>query len=175
MTTKRLRLEALAAAQATPREYFTAPPERWQHGQEQAKTVMHRMATRVCSGVETLRRSNAIGDADEFAAERWYTDYVSGIEGVRPDTVGDSGAGDFHTALLARSAAISRHRAIADVIGAGMTLWLVSFLVDDLSFSAMSTRYTPGRSAGRVEMVGRLTMLLQLLTGLYASLDRSRK
>lgn len=170
MTThKRLRVPA------TPREFLVAPPERWQHGQDESKLVMRRMATRVCSGVDLLRRSGEIADAEEIAAERFYVDYVSGCLGVREtESIGDSGSADFHTAMLAQCAAVTRHRVIAEMIGDGMTMWLVSFIVDDLSFSAMAARYMPGRSDGRRDIRARLTTLVSLLPGLYASIDRKR-
>jgi hypothetical protein len=56
-----------------------------------------------------------------------------------------SGSVDAHDAAIGRAAAaFTRHREIADVIGPSMTAWLVSFLVLDLSFVAMSDRYWPG-------------------------------
>jgi hypothetical protein len=175
-TNKRLRALALAASRPdTPREFFTAPPERWNHGQDESKLVMRRMATRVCSGVDLLRRSREIGDAEEIAAERFYVDYVSGILGVREtESIGDSGSADFHTAQLAQCAAVTRHRAVAELIGAGMTMWMVAFIVDDLSFTAMADRFMPGRADGRRDMRARLLTLLMLLPGLYAGIDRKR-
>jgi hypothetical protein len=174
MSHKRLRAMALAASRPdTPREFLTAPPERWTHGQDQAEMVMRRMATRVCSGVDLLRRAGEIGDAEEIAAERFYVDYVCGVLGVREtESIGDSGSADFHTAQLAQCAAVTRHRAIADVIGIGMTMWLVGFIVDDLSFTALAARFMPGRSDGRRDIRARMTTLLMLLPGLYATIDR---
>ena len=38
---------------------------------------------RVTTGVQQLRRNEDIGDAEVFAADRWYRDYALGVQGAR--------------------------------------------------------------------------------------------
>lgn len=154
-------------------ERATAPAERWNHGQEIQDAIAPRFPDRVASGVATLRKSELIGDAEVAAAERWTKDYICGIEGVRDsDPVMRAKKSDMHDAMLARADAIARHRAIAEIIGAGRTQWLCAFLAEELSFVAMAARYLPGRTSGRTEMIGHLATLMTVLTGLYALIDR---
>jgi hypothetical protein len=166
------RAEALASARV-----HTAPPQRWQHGQDLEAGVAPRMPTSVASSVQLLRRANAIGDAEVEAARRFWRDYVFGVEGVRDPQEGGrpSGVSDAHNAQVARAEAIGRHREITEVIGAKMTAWLISLVVLDLSFAAMQREYMPGPLAGRTEMRGRMTAVLQLLSRLYAAIDRRRR
>lgn len=164
------RSEALAAAYVD-----TAPSRRWSHGQDLAPAVGPRMPTSVASGVLALRRLDCIGDSEVEAARRFGEDYIRGVLGVRePSLALRSGSADAHDVAIGRAAAVTRHRAIADVIGPAMTSWLVSFVVMDLSFVAMSDRYWPGER-GRKEMRGGMRTLLVLLSRLYAAGDRRRR
>ena len=132
------------------------------------------MPTSVASGVQLLRHAGCIGDAELDSAERFSRDYLLGVEGVRqPSGAMRSGSADAHDVALARAVSITRHRAIAEVLGPRMTQWLVSFLVLDFTFVAMSDAYWPGQR-GREEMRGGMVTLLVLLSRLYAALDRKR-
>jgi len=164
------RLALLAEREAS--KIDTAPPERWTHGQAHEDSTGARTPTKVASGVWTLRRANSIGDAELMAAERFRRDYVFGVEGVRDPLVGRCGAHDPHDAQIARSEAITRHREIADVIGRRMTSWLVALVVQDLTFVAMQALFMSGPAGGYIEMKGRMTTILILLSRMYAAIDK---
>jgi len=173
MSTVAKRAAALAAARIE-----RAPAQRWTHGQDEYRPPHPRMPTSVNSGVACLRKAGLIGDAEVTAAERWLRDYVCGVLGGRDpeaDRAGPAPAADLHARELARSAAVTRCGEIAEVLGPAMERWLIAFLARDLSFSAMADAFLPGRAAGRIEMTGRMTVLLMCLAGLYASIDRRRR
>ncbi len=154
-----------------------APPERWKHGQDLAPPVALRMPSTVRKGVDALRYADppAIGDAEVAAAARFVRDYLLGIEGVREASGAvRSGSADAHDVAIARAIAFGRHREIADVVGPKITAYWIDFLVNDLSFVAMSDRHWPGEQ-GRKEMRGAMAKFLELLSHLYAGLDRKRK
>ncbi len=152
-----------------------APERRWTHGQDMAPAIHPRMPTHVASGVLALYDAQEIDDSAMTAATRFYVDYVLGAEGVRDPLAGTGGRGDAHTAQLARVDASTRLREITEIIGTGMSRWLVAFVVDDLTCTAMADRYLPGVAAGRDRMRGRMTVLLTMLPGIYAAIDRWRK
>jgi len=157
-------------------EVVTAPAERWQHGQDATTHDDLRTAERVSSGVTRLRAAGDIGDAEVIAAHRWWQDYAEGVEGARdPERSGSGGASDQHVTMLVRAQAIGRHRAVTEILGDGMTVRLVAFLVDELSFAALADRFMPGRADGRKRMATQMATLLTMLAGLYASIDRRRK
>lgn len=153
----------------------TAPAERWQHGPTMALPVAPRFPTSVASGLACLRRSHAIGDAEVAAGERFQRDWVWGIEGVRDAVEGPGGSSDAHDAQLARCEAVSCVRAVEDVIGSGLVAWLVQFLVNDLSFTAMASKFLSGRANGRIEMRGRVAAILTVLSETYRGLDARRR
>lgn len=162
-------------AEVAPAERPEAPEQRWNHGQEIQPAIAPRFPDRVASGIATLRKNKLIGDADVTSAKRWTRDYICGIEGVRDsEPVMRAKKSDVHDAMLARADAITRHREIAEIIGAGRTQWLNAFLAEELSFVAMAARFLPDRTSGRTEMIGHLSTLLTVLTGLYATIDRKR-
>jgi hypothetical protein len=131
------------------------------------------MPTSVASGVQTLRRAKCIDDAEVTAAERFSKDWLFAIEGVRdPLQSPGGGAGNPHDVQIARAAAMTCHRVIADAIGAAMTERLVKFVVLDFTFVAMAALFTPGRANGRIEMRGSMATLLVLLSRQYAALDQ---
>lgn len=133
------------------------------------------MPTSVASGVLALRRGKAIGDSEVTAAERFARDYVWGVLGVRDPIEGPGGSSDPHNAQLARAEAIHCHRAVVELLGSAMTGWLLCFVVADWTFTAMAERFMPGRAHGRIEMRGRLTTLLTLLSQVYAAIDQRAK
>lgn len=149
----------------------TAPPQRWQHGQEVEPSTAPHIPARVSSGLEALRRANAVGNAEEQAAVRFTADYLVGIEGVRLRVAAvRSGRADAHDVALARVAAVSRHRQVADALGPVLTGWLVSFLVYDMSFVAMAALALVDRR----EMKGSMVTLLTMLSRVYEQLDDGR-
>jgi hypothetical protein len=172
------RSRRAAAIPVPVRADDAAPAARWKHGQDLEPPPAPRMASKVASGVWTLRQSTppAIGDAEVVAAERFRKDYVLGIEGVRqPSLALRSGSADFHDVQILRADAVTRHREIADVLGPRMTAWLVDFVVFDLSLRAMQKRYLPGPQYWRTEMRGRLTVVLIVLSQLYAAIDQRKR
>jgi hypothetical protein len=147
---------------------------RWQHGQDKADPVGPRMPSTVARGVELLRRIGAIGNAEETAAERFVTDYLLGPEGVRvPSGAERSGSADAHDVAIARAMAMGRHRMIAERCGVEVTAWLVNFLVNELSFTAMADLYWPTEE-GRKQMQGAMMFTLKYLSMRYAELDQGR-
>jgi hypothetical protein len=175
MTVRRVRADALAASRAEEAPPIPPTPERAQHGQMLYKPVSIRHPTTIASGVQALQRSGAIGNAEVTAAERFQRDYTFGIEGVRDPAVGGRArSSDAHDAQIARAEALTRHREIADVIGEGMTQWLIGLVVLDLSFEVLAVRYMR-KADKRTEMRGRLTTLLIIVTQQYAAIDRRKK
>jgi hypothetical protein len=61
---------------------------------------------------------------------------------------------------------------VSEILGEGMTIRLVAFLVDELSLTAMAERFMPGKSGGNKRMATQMATLLTMLAGLYASIDR---
>ena len=177
MTARRRAGLPLVSARAND----SAPEERWQHGQDKAAPVAPRMPSTVASGVQALRNGNAIDDAEVEAARRFVDDYLRGIEGVReakpnsnPDIPQRIGRIDAHDIAIARAMAAGRHRDIAELLGQRMTGWLVAFLIEELTFTALADRYWPG-DEGRKEMRGAMATMLLLLSRLYMALDRRKK
>jgi hypothetical protein len=154
---------------------LSAPAFRWNHGQERAPDVVTRGPHSVANGVQLLFDAHRIGASAVSSADRFRLDYLLGIEGVR-DSDRVSGRCDpaaLHVIQLARCHAVAAHRAIADVLGAAPTAWLVAFVVSDLSMSAMGRRFAGGGSEGRARMGGCIEGLLLALPGLYAANDRA--
>jgi hypothetical protein len=154
----------------------TAPIQRCQHGQELAPAPMTRAPHQVANGVKALYDAQSIGDAALSAVARFHDDYVLGVLGVR-DTErmrGSTGAADPHVVQLARCKAVGAHRAIAEVIGPDLTIFLVAFVVEDLSFSAMDRRFARGAasSSGRQDMATTIRVLLAVMPGIYVAIDR---
>jgi len=149
-----------------------APGERWQHGQERAAATRLLVPELVANGVWALREGDDIGDPEVVAAERFRADYTFGVEGVRDPIAGRCGGHDPHDAQIARSEAITRYREITDAIGPRLSAWLVSLVVMDWSFAAMQRAYMPGPLGARIEMRGRCTTVLILLSRMYAAIDK---
>jgi hypothetical protein len=155
---------------------LSAPEARWKHGQDRAPDQVARGPHSVASGVQALLDAGKIGNPEVAAADRFRLDYLLGVEGVR-DTDRAPGRCDpsaLHVVQLARCHAITAHRAVADLIGPGMTQWLVAFVVEDLSCSAMSRRFHVDTSDGHKRMAARMEVLLEMLARLYARIDRRR-
>lgn len=166
-----------ARARALSAAYIhTAPAARWRHGQELEKPPAPRMPSRVASGLWALAATQAISNSEIVAAERFRVDYVVGIEGLRePSLAQRSGSADCHDVQILRTEALTNHREIADAIGPRMTAWLVDFVVLDLSLRAMAEVHAPGPLCGRMKMGARMTVVLILLSRLYAAVDRRKR
>jgi hypothetical protein len=138
---------------------------------------MARAPHQVASGVDTLYIARAIDDAAVYACDRFRLDFVCGVLGVRDGgrSVG-KGSPDYHIIQLARSRAVTAHRAVAELLGAELTYLLVTFLVDDCSFAELARRFGRGDgSNARALMRGRLEVIVSVLPGLYRTLDRARR
>ena len=129
----------------------------------------------VVSGLATLAKSGDIGQAHSSAAERWYRDYVMGVMGARDPEARRSGkAPDPHAAMLARTAAVGRCRAVRRGLGLCGEIRLKLLLIDEFSFSAIAGKLLPGDVNGRKKIAAQMSFLLEQLAELYAELDRQR-
>ena len=149
-----------------------ATPERLAKGQD---SRLQDNVQRMVGALATLLPEGAVEQARAAAAERWYRDYVMGVVGARDPEARCSGrAPDIHAAMLARSAAIGRCRAIRDGLGLCSELRLKLLLIDELSFSAIAAVLLPGDANGRKKIAAQMSFLLEQLTEQYASIDRRR-
>ena len=134
-------------------------------------------AFRVASSLYLLHRSRKIGGAEVAAAERWYRDWITGIEGARdPDQARSSGA-DQHSAMLARVAAATRCRAIRAALGLCGEIRLRLLMVEQLSFTAMA-RQLAARGEEPIDrnaMSAQTQFLLRQLAERYAAMDADRR
>jgi hypothetical protein len=170
------RADALAQAVV-----LVAPPQRWTHGQEEAPAVIRRGYTHVASGIRALHDDDSIGDAAFAAARRFGLDYTIGVEGCRIASKSlRSGRADCHDVAIGRSEAVTRHHAIARLLGPPATELLVVFIVVDLSIAAVQRQYLPVPPPGhewavrtaREEIKVQIVELLRALPGLYSRIDR---
>lgn len=130
----------------------------------------------VVGGLATLERSGELNQAQSASAERWYRDYVMGVIGARdPDQRSSGKAPDIHASMLARTAAVTRCRAVREGLGMCGELRLKLFLVDELTFSAIAARLLPSDGNGRKKIAAQLSFLLEQLTELYGRLDGLRR
>ena len=121
-----------------------------------------------------LHRSGEIGDVHVAMADRWYRDYVLGVEGARdPDSDRSGKARDFHAGMLARVAACARHRSVREALGLCAEIRLRLFLVDELSFSSIAEKLMPKDVNGRKKMAAQMTLLLEQLAEHYGRTDRN--
>ncbi len=120
-----------------------------------------------------LHRSGEIGDVHVAVADRWYRDYVLGVEGARdPDSTRSGKARDFHAGMLARVAACARHRSVRDALGLCAEIRLRLFLVDELSFSSIAEKLMPKDVNGRKKVAAQMAFLLEQLAEHYDTMDR---
>jgi hypothetical protein len=131
---------------------------------------------RLSGPLAALHRSGDIDDSHAAAADRWYRDYVLGVEGARDPGAARSGkAGDIHAAMLSRVAACSRYRAVREALGFCAEVRLRLLLVDELSFSAMAEKLMPKDVNGRKKVAAQMVFLLEQLAEHYEAVDqRSR-
>ncbi len=149
-----------------------APRERLGKGQE---IRVRDEVQQVVSGLTTLAKTGDIDQAQSSAAERWYRDYVMGVVGARDPEARRSGkAPDLHAAMLARTAAVGRCRAVRQGLGLCGEIRLKLLLIDELSFSAIAAKLLPGDVNGRKKIAAQVSFLLEQLSELYVELDRQR-
>ncbi|WP_419729540.1 hypothetical protein [Lichenicola sp.] len=146
-----------------------ATPERLAKGQD---ARVQDNVQRMVGALAALLPNGAVEPVRAAAAERWYRDYVMGVVGARDPEASRSGrAPDIHAAMLARSAAIGRCRAVREGLGLCSELRLKLLLVDELSFSAIAAILLPGDSSGRKKIAAQMSFLLEQLAEQYASID----
>lgn len=157
----------------------TAPKERWQHGQDRASHHDLSTADRVSQNADTLKAQGLVGDAELFAAERFWMDYIVGVlGGSDPEGWGGGGGGDPHVAMILKSRALAHHNAVKAIIGDGMTARLVACFVDNMSFTAMGAKFFPRENQSgdaRKSAKTQMATMLTILAGLYQAMDRKRK
>ena len=130
---------------------------------------------RLCGPLSALRRAGDIEENHIAAAERWYRDYVLGVEGARdPDSVRSGKARDFHAGMLARVAACTRYRDVRKALGVCTEVRLRLLLVDELSFSAIAVKLMPKDVNGRKKIAAQMVFLLEQLAEHYDAHDKAR-
>jgi len=150
-----------------------APAERTGKGQ---RLRVEDGVQKVIGGLTTLTRNGEIDQAQSSAAERWYRDYVTGVIGARdPDAKRTGRAPDIHAAMLSRSAAVTRCRAVRQALGFCGEVRLKMLLVDELSFSAIAAALLPNDVNGRKKIAAQMVFLLEQLTEHYAAFDDARR
>ncbi len=124
--------------------------------------------SRVQGALAALRRAGDIDDSHVAAAERWYRDWVMGVEGATDPSVRRSGkAADVHAAMLTRVAACARCRDVRRSLGQAAELRLRLIVLDELSFSEVGRRLMPGDLNGRKKVAAQTAFLLELLAEHY--------
>ncbi len=131
---------------------------------------------RLCGPLSALRRAGDIEDNHVAAADRWYRDYVIGVEGARdPDSVRTGKARDFHAGMLSRVAACARHRSVREALGFCTEVRLRLLLVDELSFSTIASKLMPHDVNGRKKVAAQMVFLLEQLAEHYDAHDKNRR
>ena len=147
-----------------------APVERSSKGQ---MLVVRDDVQRVTGALAALARHGDIDQAQSSAAERWYRDYVMGVIGAHdPESQRSGKASDIHTSMLARTAAVGRCRVVRNGLGLCGEVRLKLLLIDEFSFSVIAAKLLPNDINGRKKIAAQMTLLLEQLSELYATLDR---
>lgn len=150
-----------------------ATPERLRKGSD--FHVLERVQ-RLCGPLLALHRAGDIEDSHVAAADRWYRDYVLGVEGARdPDATRSGKARDFHAGMLSRVAACTRYRIVREAFGFCTEVRLRLMLVDELSFSAMAAKLIPNDVNGRKKIAAQMVFLLEQLAEHYDVADKQRR
>ncbi|WP_428375183.1 hypothetical protein [Lichenicoccus sp.] len=122
-----------------------------------------------------LLRAGDIEAHHVAAADRWYRDYVLGVQGARdPETTSTGRAPDIHAGMLSRVAACGRHRDVGEALGLCAEVRLRLLLIDELSFSAIASKLMPRDVNGRKKIAAQMIFLLEQLAEHYARLDQAR-
>ena len=123
-----------------------------------------------------LHRAGDIEGHHVAAADRWYRDYVLGVEGARdPEATSTGRAPDIHAGMLSRVAACGRHRDVSEALGLCAEVRLRLMLIDELSFSAIADKLMPKDVNGRKKIAAQMIFLLEQLAEHYARLDQERR
>ncbi len=131
---------------------------------------------RLCGPLSALHRSGEIGDSHVAAADRWYRDYVLGVEGARdPDSRRSGKSGDYHAGMLSRVAACTRYRGVRDALGFCTEVRLRLLLLDELSFSAIAEKLMPKDVNGRKKVAAQMVFLLEQLAEHYEVIDKESR
>ena len=127
---------------------------------------------RLYGPLSALHRAGDIEDNHIAAADRWYRDYVLGVEGARdPDMLRSGKARDFHAGMLSRVAACTRYRAVRKALGFCTEVRLRLLLVDELSFSAIAGKLMPKDTNGRKKIAAQMVFVLEQLAEHYDVCD----
>ncbi len=130
----------------------------------------------VTGAVAALRRSGEIGDSHVDAANRWYRDWVMGIEGAVDPSASRSGkAGDAHARMLSRVAAAARCSDVRHSLGSLAELRLRFVVLEELSFSEIGRRLMPGDVNSRKKIAAQTVLLLEMLAEHYHVRDAPRR
>ena len=147
-----------------------ASPERLKKGND---FKVFEGTQRLCGPIVALQRSGEIDGSHVSAAERWYRDYVLGVEGVKdPEARRTGKAPDIHAGMLSRVAACERHRGVRNALGFCAEVRLRLMLLDELSFSAMAERLMPKDGNGRKKVAAQMAFLLEQLAEHYQAVDQ---
>nr|WP_321986666.1 hypothetical protein [uncultured Lichenicoccus sp.] len=131
---------------------------------------------RLTGPVAALLRAGDIEGHHVAAADRWYRDYVLGVEGARdPEATSTGRAPDIHAGMLSRVAACGRHRDVGEALGLCAEVRLRLLLIEELSFSAIAARLMPKDVNGRKKIAAQMIFLLEQLAEHYARLDQARR
>ena len=150
-----------------------ATPERLRKGSD---FTVFEGVQRLSGPLLALHRAGDIDDSHVAAANRWYRDYVLGVEGARdPDSAKSGKAGDIHSAMLSRVAACERYRGVREGLGFCAEVRLRLLLVDEFSFSAMAEKLMPRDVNGRKKVAAQMVFLLEQLAEHYDVLDRQQR
>ena len=148
-------------------------PDRRQHA---AEVLEIDGVSRVQGPLAGLRRSGDIDDSHVAAAERWYRDWVMGVEGAVDPGVSRTGkAPDIHAAMLSRVAASARCTDVRRSLGCAAEQRLRMIVLEELSFSEVGRRLMPGDQNGRKKVAAQTAFLLELLAEHYQSRDGAQR
>ena len=130
---------------------------------------------RLSGPLSALHRSGDIEGCHVAAANRWYRDYVLGVEGARdPEGKRSGKAGDVHSAMLSRIAACGRHRGVREALGFCAELRLRLLRVEELTFSAIAEKLMPKDVNGRKKIGAQMIFLLEQLAEHYDLVDKQQ-
>lgn len=152
---------------------FACSPLRRQHATE---VQVVEGISRVHGPLAALRRSGDIDDSHVAAAERWYRDWVMGVEGAADPGVARTGkAPDIHAAMLSRVAASGRCTDVRRHLGSSAERRLRMVVLEELSFSEVGRRLMPGDPNARKKVAAQTAFLLELLAEHYEVRDSARR
>ena len=161
-----------------------APRERWSHGQdydviEISGPVAARRVQRATGAIESLRRSNRIGDAEVSAAGRWVGDFERSMRSsyVDPSTAGIRAPGGSNTGpelrWLAGLDAATRCAQVRQALGAHAEARLVCHVHYGRSLRARVQAETGGVGGSAMNRAAtEFADILKTLVAHYVDADR---